>query len=206
MCPRPPDAPDATNTHLFSLHRAYPPCGTRLSSSAPPPTKNFVIFVASFTPQCPALACTAALPRRAGPDSTVEQTLPFLFIRSCTLAPREIRFGMSSERLIAPAGMLQSLTTGERPDDTTDSMNRKPCEADKFYTYLGTCTVAQLRARLRKLGKPQKGDKGMLFLRSFMKVTKEVGDGGDWARMGGAEYADWLQSPEGQLESWKHPP
>jgi hypothetical protein len=66
--------------------------------------------------------------------------------------------------------------------------------------------VSQLRARLRDHGQPQKGDKGKLVLRTFVKVSADVVFSGDWIRMGGATYSKWVSSPEGQLATWKSAP
>jgi hypothetical protein len=68
-------------------------------------------------------------------------------------------FKMSSERLIAPCGMQLLPAIAERPNDEKGNVTRKPSDADRFFTFLGTRTVTQLRARLRKLGQPQRADK-----------------------------------------------
>jgi hypothetical protein len=86
------------------------------------------------------------------------------------------------------------------------SRTLEPSEADRFFTFLSTRTISQLRARLRDYGQPQKGDKGTLVLRIFVKVSADVGSSGDWLRMGGATYSEWVSSPEDQLATWKSAP
>jgi hypothetical protein len=78
-----------------------------------------------------------------------------------------------------------SKTQDDRNDSCEESVGISivtPSDAEKFYTFLCTRTVVQLRARLRELGEPQKGEKSGLALRVFVKMAKVVGEGGDWVK------------------------
>jgi hypothetical protein len=81
-----------------------------------------------------------------------------------------------------------------------------PSDAYIFYTFLCTRTVVQVRASLRALGEPQKGEMSALALRVFVKMAKVVGEGGDWVKECGPQYEEWLCSPESQLATWKVAP
>jgi hypothetical protein len=88
----------------------------------------------------------------------------------------------------------------------TISVMLEPSEAEIVFTFLSIRTVSQLLARLRYHGQPQKGDKGTLVLRTFVKVSADVGSSGDWLPMGGATHSEWVSSQEGQLATWKSAP
>jgi hypothetical protein len=115
-------------------------------------------------------------------------------------------FQMSSERPTAPCGVPLLPAVTERPHDESNSITRNPGDADKFFTFLTTCTVAQLRARLREMGQTQRGDKNALSFRIFRKVATDAAASGDWLQAAGAEYGEWIGSPEGQLATWKSAP
>jgi hypothetical protein len=72
------------------------------------------------------------------------------------------KFQMSSERPISTCGVPLLPAISEGPADACDSITRSPSDADKFFTFLTTCTVVKLRARLRELGQTQRGDKSAL--------------------------------------------
>jgi hypothetical protein len=119
---------------------------------------------------------------------------------------------MSSDDRIA-LHLAPLLPASKRHDGGNDSCDESvgmsrasPSDTDRFYTYLGTRTVVQLRARLRELGQPQKGEKSALALRVFGKVAADVGEDGDWIKEGGKQYEEWACSPEGQLTTWKSAP
>jgi hypothetical protein len=91
-------------------------------------------------------------------------------------------FQMSSERPTSTCGVQLLPAIEEGPDYECDSITRSPSDADKFFTFLITCTVARLRVRLRELGQTQMGDKGALTLRIFRKVVTYVAGSGDCLR------------------------
>jgi hypothetical protein len=61
--------------------------------------------------------------------------------------------------------------------------------------------MSQLRARLRDHEQPQKGDKGTLVLRTFVKVSADVVSSGDWLCMEVPRTASGLAH---QKASWRH--
>jgi hypothetical protein len=116
------------------------------------------------------------------------------------LASQDISSSREDVPRLALAEIEDGLSRG------TISRTLEPSEADRFFTFLSTRTVSQLRARLRDHGQPQKGDNGTLALRTFVKVSADVGSSGDWLRMGGATYSEWVSSPEVRLATWKSAP
>jgi hypothetical protein len=82
---------------------------------------------------------------------------------------------------------------GKSPcEESVGICRANPSDADRFYTFLSIRTVVQLRARLRELGQPQKGEKSALALRVFVKVATVVGEDGDWVKEGGVQYEEWV--------------
>jgi hypothetical protein len=118
---------------------------------------------------------------------------------------------LSGERIasrVAPIPLASKSHDGddESCEESGGISRVSPSDADRFYTYLGTRTVVQLRTRLRELGQPQKGEKRALALRVFGKVAADVGEDGDWVKEGGVRYEEWACSPEGQLTTWNAAP
>lgn len=75
-----------------------------------------------------------------------------------------------------------------------------PTDADIMFSLLQLLTVAQIRSRLKELGKLQKVEKQDLVLRAFEKVSKKVSTETYWDKEGAVPIRHFVEFPTGKYQ------